>query len=69
MSTHSTEALKKRVYQTIEIGNRSDTLSHSFDIFLTVNIILNILVMILQTFEELRPFFPLFNAIEILLPS
>ena len=65
MKPQSVEQLKKRVYQTIEIGNRSDTLSHSFDIFLTVNIILNILVMILQTFEELRQFFPLFNAIEI----
>ena len=65
MKPQSVEELKQRVYQTIEIGNRSDTLSHSFDIFLTVNIILNILVMVLQTFEELRQFFPLFNAIEI----
>jgi voltage-gated potassium channel len=65
MKPQSVGELKQRVYQTIEIGNRSDTLSHSFDIFLTVNIILNILVMILQTFEELRQFFPLFNAIEI----
>ena len=65
MKRESLEALKKRVYQTIEIGNRSDTLSHSFDIFLTVNIILNILVMVLQTFEELKQFTPLFNFIEI----
>ena len=65
METRNNEALKKRVYETIEIGNRSDILSHSFDIFLTVTIILNILVMVLQTFEQLSMFEDLFRAIEI----
>ena len=56
MEPRNNEELKKRVYETIEIGNRSDILSHSFDIFLTVTIILNILVMVLQTFEQLSMF-------------
>ena len=65
MEPRNNEALKKRVYETIEIGNRSDILSHSFDIFLTVTIILNILVMVLQTFEQLSMFEDLFRVIEI----
>ncbi len=55
---------KKRVYQTIEIGNRNDTISHFFDIFLTVVIILNILVTFLQTFDSLSAYNDLFNAVE-----
>ncbi len=65
MKSLFSEKLKKRVYETIEIGNRNDTVSHSFDIFLTVVIVLNILVMVLQTFEELNRFAPLFNFVEI----
>lgn len=62
---HFTEEQKRRVYDTIEIGNRSDTISHSFDIFLTVVIILNIVVMFLQTFDELNAYDGLFRAVEI----
>ena len=56
--------IKQRIYQTIEIGNQNDTISRAFDIFLTVVIILNISVMFLQTFDSLKQFHPLFNAIE-----
>ncbi|MBP3867642.1 MAG: ion transporter [Solobacterium sp.] len=59
------KAFKQRVYQTIEIGNRNDRISRAFDIFLTIVIILNITVMFLQTFDSLKPFAPLFNAIEV----
>ena len=59
------KAFKQRVYQTIEIGNRNDKISRAFDIFLTIVIILNITVMFLQTFDSLKPFAPLFNAIEV----
>ena len=58
------EKQKKRVYETIEIGHRFDTLSHAFDIVLTLVIILNITVTFLQTFEELAPFRGLFDQIE-----
>ncbi len=65
MSNMNNRELKLRVYQTIEIGNRNDRISRGFDIFLTVVIILNILVMFLQTFDTLKPLEPLFTAIEV----
>ena len=58
------EQLRRRVYETIEIGNRNDTISHAFDVFLTIVIILNITVTFLQTFESLRPWKDLFDIAE-----
>ncbi len=60
------EKTRRRVYDTIEIGNRSDHISRSFDVILTVVIILNIVVMFLQTFDELAPYHELFHAVELI---
>lgn len=58
--------LKRRIYETIEIGNRRDTISHAFDIFLTIVILLNIAAMFLLTFDSLKAYHPLFHAIEVI---
>jgi len=58
------EALKKRTFEVIQIGNRRDKASRNFDIFIAFNIILNITVTILLTFDELAKFYPLFHALE-----
>lgn len=54
---------KQQIFNIIQIGNKEDTLSHGFDIFITITICLNILVMILQTYDQLTKFFPIFNVV------
>jgi voltage-gated potassium channel len=56
--------MKKKIFDIIQIGDKSNRISRLFDIFIVVCIISNILVMILQTFDELSFFYPLFSAIE-----
>lgn len=57
--------MRKRLFDIIQIGNKDDFPSRSFDIFLVVVITLNILVMFLETFNELARFYGLFRTIEI----
>ena len=59
-------AMKRKVFNIIQIGDKSNQLSRMFDIFITVVIFSNILVMFLQTFEELSFLFGFFHVIEIL---
>jgi voltage-gated potassium channel len=54
---------KKHIFDIIQIGHKEDTLSHAFDIFITITILLNISVMILQTYDELAPLYPFFDVI------
>jgi voltage-gated potassium channel len=56
--------MKKKIFDIIQIGDKSNRISRMFDIFIVVCIISNILVMILQTFDELALFYPLLSAIE-----
>jgi len=56
--------LKKRIYDIIQIGYKGDMPSRFFDIFISGVIILNILAMLLQTFNSLSPAFGVFEAIE-----
>ena len=55
---------KKRIFDIIQIGNVSDTPSRVFDLILAAVILLNIVSMILQTFDQLQRFAPLFDTIE-----
>ena len=55
---------KYRIFKILQIGNKEDLPSRSFDIFLSVVIILNIVVMFLQTFSELDRFQTLFSILE-----
>ena len=43
---------KKRIFDIIQIGKRGDLPSRSFDIFIVIVIILNIMTLILETFTR-----------------
>ena len=54
---------KQRIFNIIQIGNKDDFTSRLFDVFITITIILNILVMVLETFSQLSAFFPIMDVI------
>ncbi len=56
--------MKEKIFNTIQIGDKSNRLSRFFDIFITITIILNILVTFMQTFEELSFLSTLFAIVE-----
>lgn len=56
--------LKKKIFDTIQIGDKSNVLSRIFDIFIVVVILSNIAVMFMQTYEELTPYYGIFRIIE-----
>ncbi len=58
------KSLKKRIFDIIQIGNKDDLISRSFDWFIVTIIILNILTVFLDTFDELSGLKPLFRVIE-----
>ena len=58
--------MKKKVFNIIQIGDKSNRLSRLFDIFIAIVICANILVTFLQTFDELALLFPVFHVIEVI---
>ena len=56
--------MKEKIFNIIQIGDKSNTISRFFDIFITITIVSNILVTFLLTFKELAFLCPLFKAIE-----
>ena len=56
--------LKKQIFDIIQIGDKSNTISRMFDIFITVTIVANILVTFLQTFDELAFLTTVFKGVE-----
>ena len=56
--------LKKRIFDIIQIGNKDDLPSRSFDYFIVSAIIINILIAFLDTFDELSTLYSLFGIIE-----
>ncbi len=56
--------MKEKIFNIIQIGDKSNTISRFFDIFITITIVSNILVTFLLTFKELAFLFPLFKVIE-----
>ena len=58
------QTFKRRVFTVIQIGDKSDMLSRSFDIFITLVILSNIAVLFLRTFPELGRFYAVFHIIE-----
>lgn len=57
--------MKRKIFDIIQIGDKSNLISRSFDIFITLTIISNILVMFLQTFDELAVASFFFKDVEI----
>lgn len=64
MSEVNKKPVRKRIFDIIQIGNRGDLISRSFDYFIVTVIILNILTVFLETFDELEKFYPMFKIIE-----
>lgn len=58
------QSLKKKVFTVIQIGDKSDILSRSFDVFITVVILANILALFMSTFPELDRLSSLFRTTE-----
>ncbi len=62
----SEEEIKRRVFDIIQIGTRIDIPSRAFDYFIVFMILVSISMTFLQTFDELQPYAPLLNGIELL---
>lgn len=56
--------MKEKIFNIIQIGDKSNRASRAFDIFITITIICNILVTFLQTFEQLSFLSGVFSALE-----
>lgn len=56
---------RKRIFNIIEIGNKDDVPSAMFDRFIVVAILINLLVTLLQTFDQLDPIMHVLNAVEL----
>lgn len=57
--------LRKRTFDIIQIGQREDTPSRAFDIFIVCAITLNILVLVLETFNFSEGVQRIFRVVEI----
>ena len=56
--------LRRRIFNIIEIGNKDDIPSAVFDRFIVVVILLNLLITLMQTFEQFGSYMPALNLIE-----
>lgn len=52
--------MKEKVFNIIQIGDKSNRISRAFDVFITITIFANIAVTVLLTFQELAAFFSYF---------
>ncbi|MBQ4257307.1 MAG: ion transporter [Oscillospiraceae bacterium] len=55
---------RERVFRIIQIGSKDDFPSRAFDMFISATIIVNILAMFLETFDELSAFSSVFVIAE-----
>ena len=56
--------LKKRIFDIIQIGNKTDFVSSAFDVVISLLIILSIIVTFLQTFDNFSRMKPVLVTIE-----
>lgn len=57
--------MKEKIFNIIQIGDKSNKISRAFDIFITIIIVSNIIVTVLETFDQLASFSGLFKIVEI----
>ena len=57
--------MKRKIFDIIQIGDKSNLISRLFDIFIALNIFMNIIAAFLLTFDEMKAYFPVFHGIEI----
>ncbi len=58
------QRIKKRIFDIIQIGNRGDIPSRAFDIFIVTVIIVNIITLFLDSFDEMAEYHGLFHICE-----
>ncbi|MDO4383401.1 MAG: ion transporter [Eubacteriales bacterium] len=56
--------MKEKIFNIIQIGDKSNRISRAFDFFITIVIVSNILVTFLETFSQLAALHPLFRTVE-----
>ena len=56
--------MREKIFNIIQIGDKSNKISRAFDIFITIIIVSNIIVTVLETFDQLAYFSGLFKIIE-----
>lgn len=61
-----TENTRKRLFNIISIGNKSDFPSRFFDFFIVVAITLNLAATLLSTFDEMKPYHDVLSWIELI---
>ncbi|MBQ9155202.1 MAG: ion transporter [Eubacterium sp.] len=54
--------IRKRIFDIIQIGNKTDVVSVLFDYFIVFNIIANIGATVLETFDEMAPYMGAINV-------
>lgn len=57
--------MKEKIFNIIQIGDKSNIISRCFDKLIISAILLNIAVMFLQTFNYLEKYYTVFKIIEI----
>lgn len=57
--------MKRRMFDIIQIGDKSNIVSRAFDIILVINIFLNIIAAFCLTFDEMGGYFSMFHGVEI----
>ncbi len=65
MDKQKREPIKHRIFEIIQIGNRTDTASRAFDYFIMGAIILNIIAMFAGTFEQMAPYKRTLHTIDV----
>lgn len=56
--------MKEKIFNIIQIGDKSNRISRAFDFFITITIICNIIVTFMETFDQLSAFSTLFTVVE-----
>ena len=57
--------MKKKVFDIIEIGNKGDLISRSFDVMIVLTIMLNLAVTLADTFSEMVPYHGILDVVEL----
>lgn len=57
---------RKRIFNIIEIGNKDDVPSAMFDRFIVVVIFVNLIVTLMQTFDQFAPIMEILDALELI---
>ncbi|MCR5733838.1 MAG: ion transporter [Lachnospiraceae bacterium] len=60
------EQTKRRIFDIIQIGNREDRASVSFDIFITIVILINLFCTFFSTFEESARYSGIISVVELI---